>query len=70
MVRRCIEYVRAGEVFQILPGQRFQVDTDADPLDVYRVLRTLNPSPYMYFVDFPARRGSPARDPRSRISTS
>ncbi len=50
MVRRCIEYVRAGEVFQILPGQRFQVDTDADPLDVYRVLRTLNPSPYMYFL--------------------
>jgi anthranilate synthase component 1 len=50
MVRRCIEYVRAGEVFQILPGQRFQVDTAADPLDVYRVLRTLNPSPYMYFL--------------------
>jgi anthranilate synthase component 1 len=50
MVRRCIEYVRAGEVFQILPGQRFQVDTSADPLDVYRVLRTLNPSPYMYFL--------------------
>jgi anthranilate synthase component 1 len=50
MVRRCIEYVRAGEVFQILPGQRFQVDTGADPLDVYRVLRTLNPSPYMYFL--------------------
>jgi anthranilate synthase component 1 len=50
MVRRCIDYVRAGEVFQILPGQRFQVDTAADPLDVYRVLRTLNPSPYMYFL--------------------
>ena len=50
MVRRCIEFVRAGEVFQILPGQRFQVDTAADPLDVYRVLRTLNPSPYMYFL--------------------
>ncbi len=32
------------------PGQRFQVDTAADPLDVYRVLRTLNPSPYMYFL--------------------
>lgn len=50
MVRQCIEYVRAGEVFQILPGQRFQVETAADPLDVYRVLRTLNPSPYMYFL--------------------
>ncbi len=50
MVRQCIEYVRAGEVFQILPGQRFSVQTAADPLDVYRVLRTLNPSPYMYFL--------------------
>ena len=50
MVRQCIESVRAGEVFQILPGQRFQVETAADPLDVYRVLRTLNPSPYMYYL--------------------
>jgi anthranilate synthase component 1 len=49
-VLACIEAIRAGEVFQILPGQRFEVDTDADPLDVYRVLRTLNPSPYMYFL--------------------
>ena len=45
-----IEAIRAGEVFQIVPGQRFGVQTSADPLDVYRVLRTLNPSPYMYFV--------------------
>jgi anthranilate synthase component I len=49
-VEQCIEAVRAGEVFQILPGQRFEVHTEADPLDVYRVLRTLNPSPYMYFL--------------------
>ncbi len=45
-----IEAIRAGEVFQIVPGQRFGVATDADPLDVYRVLRTLNPSPYMYYL--------------------
>ena len=45
-----IAAIRAGEVFQIVPGQRFEVRTDADPLDVYRVLRTLNPSPYMYFL--------------------
>ncbi|MBV9592240.1 MAG: chorismate-binding protein, partial [Actinobacteria bacterium] len=49
-VRQSIEAIQAGEVFQILPGQRFEVRTPADPLDVYRVLRTLNPSPYMYYV--------------------
>jgi anthranilate synthase component I len=49
-VEQALEAVRAGEVFQIQVGQRFVADTDADPLDVYRVLRTLNPSPYMYFL--------------------
>ncbi len=49
-VEDALEAVRAGEVFQIQVGQRFCVDTDAEPLDVYRVLRTLNPSPYMYFL--------------------
>lgn len=41
--------IRDGEVFQMVPSQRFDVDCDASPLDVYRVLRTLNPSPYMYY---------------------
>jgi anthranilate synthase component I len=45
-----IEAIRAGEVFQVVLGQRFEVQTPADPFDVYRVLRTLNPSPYMYLV--------------------
>jgi anthranilate synthase component I len=49
-VSQAIEAIRAGEVFQIVPGQRFSVATTADPLDVYRVLRTLNPSPYMYYL--------------------
>jgi anthranilate synthase component 1 len=49
-VEQALEAVRAGEVFQIQVGQRFSVSTVADPLDVYRVLRTLNPSPYMYFL--------------------
>jgi len=49
-VEQALEAVRAGEVFQIQVGQRFVAHTDADPLDVYRVLRTLNPSPYMYFL--------------------
>ena len=52
-VEQALEAVRAGEVFQIQVGQRFQVDTDADAFDVYRVLRTLNPSPYMYVLRLP-----------------
>jgi anthranilate synthase component I len=49
-VRAALEAVAAGEVFQVQVGQRFEVRTDADALDVYRVLRTLNPSPYMYLL--------------------
>jgi len=41
--------IRDGEVFQMVPSQRFDVECDATALDVYRVLRTLNPSPYMYY---------------------
>jgi anthranilate synthase component 1 len=52
-VERALEAVRAGEVFQIQVGQRYSVRTEADPLDIYRVLRTLNPSPYMYFLRLP-----------------
>jgi len=44
------EAIRAGEAFQVVLSQRFEMDTDADPLDVYRVLRTTNPSPYMYLL--------------------
>jgi anthranilate synthase component 1 len=51
-VEQCLEAIRAGEVFQILPGQRFIAETDADAFDVYRVLRTLNPSPYLYYLHF------------------
>ncbi len=46
------EAIRAGECFQIVLSQRFELDTRADPLDVYRVLRTTNPSPYMYLLRF------------------
>ncbi|MEZ5322346.1 MAG: chorismate-binding protein [Microthrixaceae bacterium] len=47
------EYIRAGDVFQVVLATRFDVEVDADPFDVYRVLRQLNPSPYMYFVREP-----------------
>jgi anthranilate synthase component 1 len=46
------EAIRAGECFQIVLAQRFERPTHADPLDVYRVLRTTNPSPYMYLLRF------------------
>ncbi len=49
IVEFCKEAIRDGEVFQVVPSQRFDVTCDASPFDVYRVLRTLNPSPYMYY---------------------
>jgi anthranilate synthase component I len=42
--------IRAGEAFQVVLSQRFEMRTTADPLDIYRVLRTSNPSPYMYLL--------------------
>jgi anthranilate synthase component 1 len=51
-VRQAKAHIRAGDVFQVVPSQRFEVDTAVDPLDVYRVLRAANPSPYMYLLRF------------------
>ncbi|MBU2665735.1 anthranilate synthase component I [Actinoplanes bogorensis] len=51
-VEEAKEAIRAGECFQIVVAQRFERPTDADPLDVYRVLRATNPSPYMYLLRF------------------
>ncbi|MGA9279561.1 anthranilate synthase component I [Ilumatobacter sp.] len=47
------EHVVAGDIFQVVLAQRYDLDLDADPFDVYRVLRQVNPSPYMYFVKHP-----------------
>ena len=44
------EHILAGDIFQVVLSQRFSFDLDADPFDFYRVLRQVNPSPYMYFV--------------------
>jgi anthranilate synthase component 1 len=44
------EHILSGDIFQVVLSQRFDVETDADPLDLYRVLRRINPSPYMYYV--------------------
>jgi anthranilate synthase component 1 len=49
-VEEAKEQIRAGEAFQVVVSQRFEADCRADPLDVYRVLRATNPSPYMYLL--------------------
>lgn len=50
MVEQGKEYIRAGDIFQVVLSQRFHIETEVDPLHVYRVLRTMNPSPYMYYL--------------------
>ena len=49
-VRRAKEYIRAGDAFQIVLSQRFSAKMETDPFEVYRALRVVNPSPYMYFL--------------------
>jgi anthranilate synthase component 1 len=50
MVARAMEYIRAGDIFQVVLGQRFERKSVADPFDVYRALRAVNPSPYMVYM--------------------
>lgn len=51
MVRRSIEYIRAGDIFQVVPSQRLSRHVNASPFTVYRALRAINPSPYMFYLD-------------------
>jgi anthranilate synthase component 1 len=53
IVDKLVGDIEAGEAFQVVPSQRFEMDTDADPFDVYRMLRVSNPSPYMYLLNVP-----------------
>jgi len=50
-VERSLEYIRAGDIMQVVLSQRLAIPYAAAPLDLYRALRTLNPSPYMFFID-------------------
>lgn len=52
MVARAKEYIRAGDIFQVVLSQRFEADFNLPPTALYRALRRTNPSPYMYFLDF------------------
>ncbi len=51
-VARIIEYIYAGDAFQVVPSQRWSAPVDVEAFSIYRGLRAVNPSPYMYFVDF------------------
>jgi anthranilate synthase component 1 len=49
-VLRAKEYIKAGDIFQVVPSQRFETKINVEPYEIYRALRLINPSPYMYFL--------------------
>lgn len=52
MVGKAVEYIRAGDIFQVVPSQRFRVDFDLPSVELYRSLRRLNPSPFLFHLAF------------------
>jgi anthranilate synthase component I len=52
VVRHCQEYIKAGDIFQVVPSQRFAIETRAAPFDIYRVLRVVNPSPFLFYLPY------------------
>ncbi|MEX2315950.1 MAG: anthranilate synthase component I [Pirellulales bacterium] len=52
-IRNCVEYIRAGDIFQVVISQRLAVPLAVDPFEVYRTLRVVNPSPFMFFLRTP-----------------
>jgi anthranilate synthase component 1 len=59
-VRRLVQEIEAGEAFQVVLSQRFEMDFDGAPIDLYRMLRASNPSPYMYLLHIPDADGRTA----------
>jgi anthranilate synthase component 1 len=53
-VRKCAEYIRAGDIFQVVFSQRLEVEIHAHPFEIYRMLRVVNPSPFMFYVRTPS----------------
>lgn len=51
-VSRAIEYINAGEIFQVVPSQRFSIDFDLPSIELYRELRSVNPSPFLFHLSF------------------
>lgn len=52
MVSRAKEYIQAGDIIQVVPSQRLETEIHSSPFTIYRALRSLNPSPYMYYLQF------------------
>ncbi|KOF56853.1 MULTISPECIES: anthranilate synthase component I [Clostridium] len=52
IVSKAKEYIRKGDIFQVVLSQRFTMDIDEQPFDIYRKLRSRNPSPYLFYIDF------------------
>jgi anthranilate synthase component 1 len=61
-VRRAKEYIAAGDIFQVVLSQRWDFEPGVAPLDLYRALRTVNPSPYMYYLRFGGGKNSGGKD--------
>ena len=58
IVERAKQYIAAGDIFQVVPSQRFDVEPGVDPFSIYRALRIVNPSPYMYFLRLGLKKGA------------
>jgi anthranilate synthase component 1 len=67
-VRRAKDYIAAGDIFQVVLSQRWDFEPGVAPLDLYRALRTVNPSPYMYFLRIGGSSSVPLRAPRGSSS--
>ena len=52
VVAKIVDYIHAGDAFQVVPSQRWTAELEVDPFSIYRGLRVVNPSPYMYFLEF------------------
>jgi anthranilate synthase component 1 len=52
-VRKCVQYIQAGDIFQVVISQRLELDLGVDPFEIYRTLRVVNPSPFMFFLRTP-----------------
>jgi anthranilate synthase component 1 len=53
-VEECVEYIRAGDIFQVVISQRLELEIASDPFEIYRTLRVVNPSPFMFYLRTPS----------------